>query len=80
MERSSRERIIRLRSVMPDESTIDLDTHAAMIAYDVERQGSYREALRRREASIDLTREYVEDVHRFLDDIRRGLPNQPPPT
>jgi hypothetical protein len=57
---------------MPDESPIDLDEHAAMIAYDVERQGSYAEALQRREAGIEVTRSYVEEVHRFLADIREA--------
>lgn len=70
--RVSRARILRLRQVMPDESPIDLDAHAAMIAYDVEGQGSYAEALKRREASIEVTRDYVESVHRFLDEIRQA--------
>jgi hypothetical protein len=34
----SLDRLVRLRTTMPDESPIDLDEHAAMIAYDVERQ------------------------------------------
>jgi hypothetical protein len=67
-----RNRILRIREVMPDESPIDLDEHAAMIAYDVERQGSYAEALQRREDSIKVTRNYVEDVHRFLADMRKA--------
>ena len=67
----SRERILRLRHVMPDESPIDLDEHAAMIAYDVERQGSYAEALKRREAGIEVTNDYVQSVRRFLSDIRQ---------
>src|SRR5262245_30133340 len=66
-----RERILRLRQVMPDESPIDLDTHAAMIAYDVERAGSYAHVLRQREATIQVTRDYVESVHRFLDEVRQ---------
>jgi len=66
----SLERILRLRQVMPDESPIDLDEHAAMIAFDVERQGSYALALKRREAGIEVTHAYVQDVRRFLDDIR----------
>jgi hypothetical protein len=57
---------------MPDESPIDLDTHAAMIAYDVERTGSYAEALKRRGATIEARYDYVESVHRFLDEVRRG--------
>jgi len=67
-----RNRILRIRQVMPDESPIDLDEHAAMIAYDVERQGSYAEALTRREASIEVTRNYVREVHRFLAEIRKA--------
>jgi len=70
--RVSRERILRLRQVMPDESPIDLDRHAAMIAYDVERTGSYAEALKRRGATIEARYDYVESVHRFLDEVRRG--------
>ena len=70
--RVSRERILRLRQVMPDESPIDLDTHAAMIAYDVERAGSYAQLLKQREATIQVTRDYVERVHRFLDEVRRA--------
>jgi len=57
---------------MPDESPIDLDEHAAMIAYDVERQGGYAEVLQRREASIEATRDYVRRVHCFLDEIREA--------
>jgi len=57
---------------MPDESPIDLDEHAAMIAYDVERQGSYARALRRREASIKVTHNYVQTVHRFLEEVREA--------
>jgi len=59
---------------MPEESAIALDAHAAMIALDVERQGAYPESLRRREARIEVTRKYVDDVHRFLEEIRKGLP------
>ena len=70
--RVSRARILRLREVMPDESPIDLDAHAAMIARDVEGQGSYAEILKKRGASIEVTREYVESVRRFLDDIRQA--------
>jgi len=70
--RVSLERILRLRQVMPDESPIDLDAHAAMVALDVERAGSYAEVMRRREASIEVTREYVESVRRFLDEIRQS--------
>ena len=70
--RVSRQRILRLRQVMPDESPIDLDTHAAMIAYDVERAGSYAQVLKQREATIQVTREYVESVRRFLDEVRHG--------
>jgi len=55
---------------MPDESPIDLDEHAAMIAYDVERQGSYAEALKRREVGIQVTNDYVQSVRRFLDEMR----------
>ena len=66
----SRKRILRLRHVMPDESPIDLDEHAAMIAYDVERHGSYAEVLKRREAGIEVTNDYVQSVRRFLSDIR----------
>jgi len=66
----SRNRILRIRQAMPDESPIDLDEHAAMIAYDVERQGGYAEVLRQREASIEVTNHYVQEVRRFLDDIR----------
>jgi len=73
MERVSCERIIRLRSCMPDESPIDLDAHAAMIAYDVEHHGPYEESQTRRQAQIDVTKHYVEDVHRFLDEIRRKV-------
>ena len=57
---------------MPDESPIDLDEHAAMIAYDVERIGGYPEVLRRREARIEVTSNYVESVRRFLDEIREA--------
>ena len=67
----SRARIVRLRRVMPDESPIDLDAHAAMIAYDVERLGSYADALKRREAGIEVTRDYVQSVRRFLEEIRQ---------
>ena len=70
------ERIVRLRSVMPEESPIDLDAHAALIAYDVECQGGYEEALARRDARIQVTRRYVEDVRRFLDAVRQGLPTK----
>ena len=72
MVRVSRERILRLRQVMPDESPIDLDMHAAMIAYDVERAGSYAQVLKQREATIQVTRDYVESVHRFLDEVRHA--------
>jgi hypothetical protein len=64
---------------MPDESPIDLDEHAAMIAYDVERQGSYAAVLRqrgtsikRREATIEVTRNYVRNVRRFLNESRKA--------
>ena len=70
--RVARELILRLRQVMPDESPIDLDEHAAMVAFDVERAGDNAEVRRRREASIEVTREYVASVRRFLDDIRRS--------
>src|SRR5262249_30890579 len=70
--RVSLERILRLRQVMPDESPIDLDAHAAMVALDVERTGSYAEVMRRREASIEVTREYVESVRLFLNEIRQS--------
>jgi len=70
--RVSLERILRLRQVMPDESPIDLDRHAAMIAYDVERAGSYAQVLKQREAAIQVTRDYVESVHRFLDEVRQA--------
>ncbi|HEX6679643.1 MAG TPA: hypothetical protein VF063_03260 [Gaiellaceae bacterium] len=56
---------------MPDESPIDLDAHAAMVAYDVERSGGYAEVLKRR-AGVEVTREYVESVRRFLDGIRQS--------
>ena len=78
MEHVSCERIVRLRSVMPDESPIDLDAHAAMIAYDAERQDSFAESLKRRDARIAVTRHYTADVHRFLEELRRGLPTRPP--
>jgi hypothetical protein len=42
------------------------------VAYDVERQESYAEALQRREASIEVTRSYVQDGHRFLADVRKA--------
>ena len=71
-ERVSQARIIRLREAMPDESPIDLDAHAAMIAFDVEGQGSYAEVFKRRGASIEVTRDYVESVRRFLNDIRQA--------
>lgn len=64
-------RIMRLRTVMPDESPIDLDEHTAIIAYDVERQTRY--PLRRREARIGVTNEYVQDVRHFLEEIRSAL-------
>jgi len=67
------DRIVRLRAVMPDESPIDLDEHAAVIAYAVEQRGAKEEGSRRRKAHIEVTREYVQDVHRFLDEIRQGL-------
>jgi hypothetical protein len=63
---------------MPDESPIDLDAHAAMIAFDVERQHSYAETLRRRGAQIEVTNAYVEEVRRFLADLREGLTTRPP--
>ena len=69
----SRDRILRLRLVMPDESPIDLDAHAAMIAYDVERVGSLHESMRRHETHIAVTQDYVQDMHRFLDEIRHAL-------
>lgn len=56
---------------MPDESPIDLDAHAAMIAYDVERR--IRDASKLREAHVEVTREYVQDVRRFLDEMRLSL-------
>jgi hypothetical protein len=68
----ARKRILRLRRVMPDESPIDLDEHAAMIAYDVERQSCYAEALERRQAGIQATHAYVQSVRRFLDKIRES--------
>jgi hypothetical protein len=73
LELVSCDRIVRLRAVMPEESPIDLDVHAAMIAYEVERQGSYREALERRGAGIQVTRGYVDDVRRFLDAVRQAI-------
>lgn len=65
------DRIVRLRSAMPDESPIDLDEHAAMIAYDVQRQT--RESIKRRAAHIEVTREYLDDVRRFLQEKRAVL-------
>ena len=71
LERVSCDRIARLRAAMPDESPIDLDEHAAIIAYDVECQT--HESIRRREAHIDVTQEYVQDVRRFLVEMRLAL-------
>ena len=73
----SRKRILRLRHVMPDESPIDLDEHAAMIACDVARRGSYAEALTQREAGIEVTNDYVKRVRSFLYDMRAALPAVP---
>jgi hypothetical protein len=67
------DRIVRLRAVMPDESPIDLNAHAAMIAYEVERQGAEGESFKRTEAHIEVTREYVQDVRRFLAEVRQAL-------
>src|SRR5262245_27530215 len=67
-------RLVRLRSVMPEESPIDLDEHAALIAYEVERRADYPTLLKQRGARIRITEAYVRDVHRFLDEVRHVLP------
>jgi hypothetical protein len=79
-----RERLLRLRSVMPDESPIDLDQHAAVIALDGERAcaseeyvrlveahvAATRERLRTTRAHADLTRHYIEHARTVLDEMR----------
>ena len=80
---SGRERIIRLRSVMPDESPIDLDEHAAVIALDVERASASegyaklvegtRERIRETRAGVELTRQYVAHARRVLEEMRAAL-------
>jgi hypothetical protein len=84
---SSRERLFRLRSVMPDESPIDLDEHAAVIALDVERTcasteyvklvhahvENVRERVRDSRARADLTRCYIQHARSVLDEMRTKL-------
>jgi hypothetical protein len=68
---ASLERVLRLRDVMPDESPIDLDEHAALIAYDVEVH-SREELIRRGRARVQVTSEYLGQVRRFLAERRRS--------
>ena len=67
---AGRERIIRLRSVMPDESPIDLDEHAAVIALDVERVTASEEHTKLVRSHVELTREYVAHARAVLRQMR----------
>jgi predicted component of type VI protein secretion system len=82
-----RERLLRLRSVMPDESPIDLDEHAAVITLEVERAcasteyvklvrahvENTREHVRDSQARADLTRRYIQHARSVLDEMRTKL-------
>ena len=84
---SGGERIVRLRSVMPEESPIDLDEHAAVIALEVERASASaeyaklveahvevaRERVGEARAHVELTRRYVAYARRLLDEMRSTL-------
>ena len=76
---AGRERIIRLRSVMPDESTIGLDEHAAVIALDVERVTASEEHaqlvrahVERARERVDLTEAYIAHARAVLRELRGG--------
>jgi hypothetical protein len=65
---------------MPDESPIDLDEHAAVIALDVERAAATEEYTKLVEAHVDVAREHlgktrahVELTRRYVAHARRVL-------
>ena len=70
---AGRERIIRLRSVIPDDSTIDLDEHAAVIALDVERATASEKHAGLVKAHVDLMREYIAHASAVLRELRSTL-------
>ena len=58
---------------MPEESPIDLDLHAAMIAHEVARLGSSELHIEHAKAHVAATRTYVEAVRRFLRASRTAV-------
>ena len=70
-------RIIRLRSVMPDESPIDLDEHAALIAYDLGRHDPRQATIDQNKAQVQETRAYVQDARRLLTKLREAVDSVP---
>ena len=71
------ERIIRLRSVMPEESPIDLDEHAALIAHAVDRYEPHQATIKQKKTQIQETRLYVQEARRFLAQLRHAIDTDP---
>lgn len=62
---------------MPDESPIDLDEHAALIAYALGRHDRHDATIHHNKAQVQETRAYVQEARRFLIQPRHAVDSVP---